>query len=46
MNKFTLAALVGYASAEEFIGNDKCANADATRMNYNDLQRKLAQGAW
>jgi hypothetical protein len=46
MNKLTLAALLGLASAEDFIGNDKCAIADATRMHYSEFQIKLVQGAW
>ena len=46
MNKFTYAALVGIASAEDFIGNDKCAIADASRMEYTEFQRQLIQGAW
>jgi hypothetical protein len=46
MNKITLAALLGSASATDFIGNDQCAIADSTRMEYYDFTRLLAQGTW
>ena len=46
MNKLTLSALLGYATASDFIGNDKCAIADATRMEEGNFKRQLIQGAW
>ena len=46
MNKLTYAALVGLASAEDFIGVDKCAIADESRMEYRELTLKASQGMW
>lgn len=46
MNKLTLAALLGFASAEDFIGNDKCAIADANRIPKHEFYRQMAQGLW
>jgi hypothetical protein len=46
MNKLTLVALLGLATAEDFIGNDKCAIADSTRMEDREFARQVTQGTW
>lgn len=39
MNKLTYAALLGAVTAEDFIGVDKCAIADSTRMPDREFMR-------
>ena len=46
MNRLTYAALIGFAAAEDFIGVDKCAIADETRMEDREFMRQVAQGTW
>ena len=46
MNRLAYAALLGFAAAEDFIGVDKCAIADETRMEDREFMRQVAQGTW